>query len=282
MGREVIVLMLFVLVEVPLFGFVPADVSPNVVKELKEKRVANVTQVEEKEEENTVTIGGHTYKLSPSVDQERKVVVRDEKERIRRNYRAVRTKGSFDRLRLILGLMILLISFLLFSWLYFESLRKSGKSGFSLLELLIVLSIFSVLLVFLGNFFVAVRPFFSELTRKLNDVDRARRIQVYVTKVLSSACVDHTHDLTFGVGGREVVFPRCTVIDGKRIFIGQGRIFFDGGKLFTDPFNTGNIHLLVDEISSWQAIKIGDKIQIQYQLESGDIYRFQVALVTKD
>ncbi len=282
MGRRVNIVLLVIAI-FTLWGFIPSNVPlERVEKEINNQQNKHKVQVlEKKGSPKKIVIGRYVYKVA--LKEERN----EEDRKVVKTSANIVAKGRSKRKnhlivpRLVVGLLLLVILGVVSVQFYLKGRKMidlDSHNAFSFLELVITLAIFTIVIWAISSLLFSTRPFFTACEEKLTELNRARRLQLYLEKVLSMACEQGTD--TVNICSNKIVFPYCTVESGTRIVAGYGKIRFDGGNIFVDETGSGQEHLLAQNISSWQVIRNGDKIQIQCQFVDGNSYLFQVAVLT--
>ncbi len=276
MGRDIKRNLLFVIGLIVLFGFFPANspIEKKVVEE-KTKKAQNV-----REKTRQLVVGRYVYRVGTRAGREGRGPIRAEKSNVVEGKKR-RKRVSCGCGRVGIGLILLAILTVLSVKFYLfgrTQTRLVSRKGFSLLEILVALGIFSLVIWATSSLLFSVRPFFFSLGEKLTDLNTSRRVQLYLEKILSRACEEETDVIK--LYPNKIVFPYCEVSSGSRVVSGHGNIKFEDGSLLVDSTGSGKYHKLADGISSWQVVRNGDKIQVQYKIRDGDSWKFQVAVLT--
>lgn len=280
MGRRVNIVLLVIAI-FTLWGFIPSNVPlERVERERNNQNKHKVQVLEEKGSPKKIVIGRYVYKvaLKEERNKEDRKVVRTSANIVAKG-RSKRKNHSIVP-RLVVGLLLLVILGVVSIQFYLRGRKMidlNSRNAFSFLELVITLAIFTIVIWAISSLLFSTRPFFTACEEKLTELNRARRLQIYLEKVLSVACEQGTD--TVEIYSNKIVFPYCTVESGTRVVAGYGKIRFDGGNILVDKTGSGQEHLVAQNISSWQVIRDGDKIQMQYQFKNGSSYQFQVALL---
>ncbi len=282
MGRRVNIVLLVIAI-FTLWGFIPSNVPlERVEKEINNQQNKHKVQVlEKKGSPKKIVIGRYVYKVA--LKEERN----EEDRKVVKTSANIVAKGRSKRKnhsivpRLVVGLLLLVIFGVVSVQFYLKGRKMidlDSRNAFSFLELVITLAIFTIVIWAISSLLFSTRPFFTACEEKLTELNRARRLQLYLEKVLSMACEQGTD--TVNIYSNKIVFPYCTVESGTRVVAGYGKIRFDGNNILVDKTGSGQEHLLAQNISSWQVIRDGDKIQIRCQFVDGGSYLFQVAVLT--
>ncbi len=281
MGRGIGVTFICVLLSSIFLGFIPSNVSWEKVKREVVKVREDKRQVEDKESSEKITVGRYVYRVALSNEDREK---KNESIKVSSHVaveRQAKKEGHSILLRLVTGVVFLTILGLVSIVFYLKGKKGGGldsRNAFSFLELVITLAIFTIVILAISFLLFSTSSFFTACEEKLTELNRARRLQLYLEKVLSMACEQGTD--TVRIYSNEIVFPYCSVEDGKRVVVGYGKVRFNGSNIFIDKTGSGQEHLLAQNISSWQVVRDGDKIQMWYKFKNGGSYQFQVAVLT--
>ncbi len=256
-------------------GFVPQDKAVKERSLLKPK-----TKVEgPSEKRRVVRIGRHSYKLTPSPRREN---LRERKETSQRANAQDTTASPSQvslRLRLMLGVLFLLGVGLLMALGYLKGLKNLSK-GFTVVELLIAISIFTVVVLMTGSLMRVISPIYRAVEDRLSRLERSKRVNLAIYRYLLDACEDDSHAIEISSDGSLVRFYTCDSVSGDREFSNSPwEIYLNGETIFVKR-PAGTARSLVSGISSLNFYRDDDKIRVRYELDSSQ-YVFQVAIRTK-
>ncbi len=281
MGRGIGVTLICVLLSSIFLGFIPSNVSWEKVKRELLKVRNDKREMEDKQPSEKVAVGRYVYRVALSNEDRKK---KNESIKVSSHVvveREPKKEGHSILPRLVTGVLSLTILGLVSIVFYLKG-KKGGRldsrNAFSFLESVITLAIFTIVILAISSLLFSTRPFFTACEEKLTELDRARRLQLYLEKVLSMACEQGID--TVKIYSDKLVFPYCGVEDGDRVVMGYGKVRFDDGNVWVDETGDGQEHLLAQDISSWQVVRDGDKIQVRYKFKNGGSYQFQVAVLT--
>ena len=255
-------------------GFVPQE------KAVKERGLLKPRpKVEEpSKDRGIVRIGNYSYKVSPSLRQEG----REERKKSAQERPAKPTTSTprfSPRFRLMLGILFLLGVSLLIAMGYLKGL-KNLSNGFTIVEFLIAISIFTIVVLMTGSLMRVISPIYRAVEDKLSRLERSKRVNLAIYRYLLDACEDDSHSIEISSDGTLVRFYTCDSVSGDREFSNSPwEIYLSGDRIFVKRPG-GNARSLVSGISSLNFYRDDDKIRIRYEVDSSQ-YVFQVAIRTK-